>query len=107
MTSVAVDIMRITDSSQPGWVECVLHDAHGVPWIFVEKVPVVTTENFSESSSFPRRGSFACEILVGKGTGGVSSLVEIDTSRPWGIEATDGTTKFCLQGAASRCASTA
>lgn len=97
MTSVAVDITRITDSSQPGWVECVLHDAHGVTWTFVEKAPVVTTENLTESSSFPRPGSLACEILAGKVTDGTSLLVEIDTSRPWGIEATDGTTKFVVR----------
>jgi hypothetical protein len=92
LISVAVDITRITDSSQPGWVECVLRDAQGVSWTFVEKVPVVTTENISESSPFPRRGSLACEVVAG----GSGELVEIDTSRPWGIEATDGTTKFVV-----------
>ncbi|HEU0069571.1 MAG TPA: hypothetical protein VFQ26_10000 [Nitrospiraceae bacterium] len=92
MTSIAVDITRITDSSFPGWVECVLCDAHGVAWTFVEKVPFVTAENISESSSFPCRGSFACEVVSASG----GALVEIDTSRPWGIEATDGTTKFVV-----------
>jgi hypothetical protein len=70
----------------------VLRDAHGVAWTFVEKAPVVTTESLSESSSFPRRGSLACEVVAASG----GPLVEIDTSRPWGIEATDGTTKFVV-----------
>jgi hypothetical protein len=37
--SVSVDITKFVDAAQPGWVECVLRDAHGVAWTFVEKVP--------------------------------------------------------------------
>ena len=96
MLSVAVDITKHVDSSPPGWVECVLRDANGVAWTFVEKVPVVTTENLSESSAYPRGGKIACE-LVPDPDGAVSPLIQIDTSRPWGVEATDGTTTFTVR----------
>jgi len=95
--SVAVDITRFVDSAQPGWVECVLRDAHGVTRTFVEKVPVVTTESLSELSTYPRRGLLACEVVTGQAMNDGSPLVQIDTSRPWGIESTDGTTKFMIR----------
>jgi len=95
--SVAVDITRFVDSAQPGWVECVLRDAHGVTWTFVEKVPVVTTESLSELSTYPRRGLLACEVVTGQAMNDGSPLVQIDTSRPWGIESTDGTTKLMIR----------
>jgi hypothetical protein len=97
LASVSVAITKFVDSAQPGWVECVLRDAHGVAWTFVEKVPVVTTESLSESSAYPRTGSIACEVVGGRPPGAASALVQIDTSRPWGIEASDGTTKFTVQ----------
>ncbi len=97
MTSVAVEITRYVDTSFPGWVELVLHDARGAVWTFVEKVPVVSTEGIDESSSFPRAGAIACEVVPGSSEVAGSGLVEIDTSRPLGIEAKDGTTRFVVR----------
>lgn len=97
MARVRVAITKFVDSGQPGWVECVLRDAHGVAWTFVEKVPVVTTENLSASSAYPRTGAIACEVVGGLPSAAASALVQIETARPWGIEASDGTTQFTIQ----------
>src|SRR5262245_11946827 len=97
MTSVAVEITRYVDASFPGWVEIVLHDARGCAWTFVEKVPVVSTENLTPASSFPRAGVIACEVVHGSAAAVASGLVEIDTSRPWGIETRDGTSRFVVR----------
>jgi hypothetical protein len=93
--SVPVVIVKFIDSHQPCLVECVLHDASGVAWTIVEKVPVVTTENLNATSTYPREGSIACEVIEDELVG--SPLVRIDTSKPWGIEATDGTTTFVVR----------
>ena len=97
MTSVAVEITRYVDASFPGWVELVLRDARGAAWTFIEKVPVVSTESLTESSSFPRAGTIACEVVPTSSEAAGSGLVEIDTSRPLGIEAKDGTTRFLVR----------
>jgi hypothetical protein len=97
LIKVAVQITRITDTDFPGWVECVLRDAQGDAWTFVEKVPVVTTEDLNELSAFPRPGAVACEVLAGNpAADDASSLVAISTSRPWGIAASDGTASFIV-----------
>jgi len=48
-------------------------------------------------STYPRRGLLACEVVTGQAMNDGSPLVQIDTSRPWGIESTDGTTKFMIR----------
>ena len=97
MTRVAVEITRYVDASFPGWVEVVLRDARGSAWTFVEKVPVVSAESLTSASSFPRSGAITCEVVPGPSEAIASGLVEIDTSRPWGIEAKDGTFRFVIR----------
>jgi hypothetical protein len=57
----------------------------------------VTDESLSELSTYPRRGSLACEVVTSHVNDDGSALVQIDTSRPWGIEASDETTKFMIR----------
>ena len=97
MQTVAVEITKLVDSSFPGWVEFVLRDANGTVWTFVEKVPVVTEDNLSAESVYPRQAWLACEVLSNAGGSLPAHLVRIDTSRPWGIEAVDGTTVFTVR----------
>jgi hypothetical protein len=96
MLSVTVDIVRFVDRDQPGWVECVLHDARGVAWTFVEKVPIVTAEYLDESSAYPCHGTIACEVVPNP-DGVESPMVRIDMSRPWGVESIDGTSTFTVR----------
>jgi hypothetical protein len=92
MIGVQVQIVRFADDAQPGWVECHLLDAHGRCWSFLEKVPVVTTAPLDHQSHYPQPGIIACEVLAWHG-----GIARIDTTRPWGIESTDGETQFEVQ----------
>jgi hypothetical protein len=96
IASVAVEITRFVDASFPGWVEVVLHDASGSKWTFVEKVPVVSTENLCETSEYPRAALIECEVVPDPAVSEAAGLVRIDTSRPWGIETKDGTSTFVV-----------
>jgi hypothetical protein len=93
MRGVVIEICRYVDDSQPGWVECRLIDARGREWLFVEKVPVITTEDLDASSDYPRPGVIACQVLERRQEG-EREVVGIDTKLPWHVEATTGETRF-------------
>jgi hypothetical protein len=93
VVGVRVAIVRYTDGSFPGWVECHLTDVHGRRWPFVEKVPIVTADYLDASSLYPQPGVIACEV-VGRRQDGAREVVTIDTERPWHVEATSGETRF-------------
>lgn len=94
MHTISVQIVRFTDTSQPGWVESVLRDASGREWLLVDKVSIFTNASLDEASSYPQLGVVACEIVrewtdeLGHGR------CIISTERPWGVEATSGETQF-------------
>jgi hypothetical protein len=96
MPAVAVEITRFVDDSFPGWVEFVLNDARGVTWVFVDKVPVVSAEDLSEASHYPRPATIECEVVPDPSVSRAADLVTIDTQRPWGIESKDGISKFVV-----------
>ena len=95
MPNIAVEITRYVDASFPGWVEFVLDDAQGVRWVFVDKVPVVSVEDLTEASHYPLSAMIECEVVPDPAAA-EAGLVKIDTSRPWGIEAKDGTSTFVV-----------
>jgi hypothetical protein len=95
MPNIAVEITRYVDASFPGWVEFVLDDARGVRWSFVDKVPVVSAEDLTEASDYPRSARIECEVVSDPAIE-EAGLVKIDTSRPWGIETKDGTSTFVV-----------
>jgi len=97
MTSVAVEITRYVNDAFPGWVEAVLIDARGSAWTFVEKVPVVSSDSLTASSSFPCAGAIACEVVPGSNDAVGSGLVESDTSSPWGVTAKGGNSRFVVR----------
>ena len=96
MNSVKVEITRLMDEGQPGWVECKLVDAYGREHLFVEKVPVVSSENLDASSAYPQPGSIDCEVIERKFIGGVE-IVTINSAKPWAIESVDGEEVFCVR----------
>jgi hypothetical protein len=96
MATVAVEVTRFVDASFPGWVEFVLQDARGENWFFVDKVPVVSAEGLSQASHYPRPATIECEVVAQPNAANAADLITIDTSRPWGIEAKDGTSKFVV-----------
>ena len=96
MPTVAVEIARFVDASFPGWVEFVLLDARGAKWTFVDKVPVITREDLTEASKYPRPATIECEVVAEPSGSQPAGLATIDTSRPWGIKAKDGTSRFVV-----------
>jgi hypothetical protein len=69
-------------------------DAWGVRHLFVEKVPVITHEALTETSSYPRRGVIDCDVLRRWRDSNEREIVTIDTFKAWGIESTAGQTQF-------------
>jgi hypothetical protein len=96
MPAVAVRITRFVDDHFPGFVECELVDAAGVSHIFVEKVPVVTTEELSSSSCYPCAGLIACQVLAQWADADGVWHSRIDTSKPCGVESSAGVTEFVV-----------
>ena len=95
MTSVRVEITRWVDDYQPGIVECKLIDAGGREWLFIEKLPLVTTDDsLSASSLYPVKGLIACKVLAYIEDLSRQRTVRISTEDPWNITATDGQTTF-------------
>ncbi len=97
MLGVKVEIRRYVNDAQPGVVECLLVDAWGKQHLFIEKVPVVTAKNLDASSSYPRAGVIACRIVERRDVYG-REIVKVETETPWGVESTDGETRFDVSG---------
>jgi len=94
MHTISVQIVRFTDASQPGWVECVLRDASGREWLLADKVPIFTSAPLDAASSYPQPGVVACEIVREWTDERGRRRCIISTERPWGVETTSGETQF-------------
>ena len=93
---LVVEIARFVDAHQPGFVECRLVDADGVQHAFIEKVPVVSTDDRAEASAYPCPGALACEVQERWRDASGRDLVRICTERPWGVESTTGPLHFVV-----------
>jgi len=96
IATLAVRITRFVDDYPPGFVECSLLDAQGRLHLFVEKAPVVSTENLWSDSVYPRDGTIDCEVQAEWVDEAGRRLVRVDTERPWVVESTDGLTQFVV-----------
>ena len=85
----------VSAEPQPGVVACALVDAHGRTWVFHEKTAIVSDAALDASSAYPLPGVIACELL----SRGPEGIATIDTARPWGVGALDGTTRFDIDTA--------
>ncbi len=94
MHTISVQIVRFTDASQPGWVECVLQDALGCEWILADKLPIFTSAPLDAASSFPQPGVVACEVVREWTDERGRRRCVISTERPWDVEAKGGETQF-------------
>ncbi len=94
MHAVNVQIVRFTDSAQPGWVECVFRDAASREWTFSDKLPIFTAVPLDAHSAFPQAGAVACEIIRTWIDECGQKRCIIDTEHPWGVSATNGETQF-------------
>jgi hypothetical protein len=91
---LTVLIARYVNASQPGWVECHFNDAAGQLWTILEKVPVITDQEISESTELPTHGIVHCVENSRRSDESGRHLVTIDTELPFYIETTDGTHTF-------------
>jgi hypothetical protein len=96
MPALTVEIVRFVDEHQPGFVECVLRDAANKEHVFVEKVPIVTTENLWSTSSYPRPGAIECVVQERVEDKNGRVLVRASTEMPWSVESTGGETSFVV-----------
>jgi len=96
MTSIAVRITRFVDEHEPGFVECTLVDATRKKHTFVEKAPVVNTENLWSTSVYPCQGAIACEVQERWYSPHGEEFVQVSTERPWSIESTEGLSSFVV-----------
>lgn len=94
MDAISVEIVRFTDASWPGWVECVLRDASGRQWLLADKAPLFTDVLLHAKSDYPQPGIVACEIIREWTDEHGRRRCIISTERPWGVEATGGETRF-------------
>lgn len=93
MLGVKVEIIRYVDDSFPGFVECKLIDTWGKHHLFVEKVPIVTSESLEPSSSYPQLGIIGCQIVERRDIDG-REVVKIETETTWHVISTAGETSF-------------
>lgn len=100
MTFVTVQIVRFVDDSNPGWVECEFADSAGRRHVFIEKAPIVTSEDLSGSSVYPRPGCVRCEVLRRYRDENGVELVTVTTARPDDIESIDGLSEFTVAASA-------
>lgn len=62
--------------------------------MFEEKVPVVTLEDLTVQSEYPREGVIACHVISAREDADGREVVTVDTQQPWGIESKAGQTRF-------------
>jgi hypothetical protein len=96
MPALTIAIVRFVDEHQPGFVEYALRDAANKEHVFIEKVPVVTTENLTVTSDYPRPGVIDCVVEEQWTDSEGRSLVRVTTAQPWGVESTRGETSFIV-----------
>lgn len=71
MTCLRVDIVAFVDESFPGFVRCAFVDAVGKRHTFIEKIPVVTTQDLWTDSVYPQPGTVPCEKVENGGGIGI------------------------------------
>jgi len=91
---VKIELLRLVDTGQPGWVEGQLMDAQGQIWQFREKHPVLAAGSDDPLGAYPQPGVLAGVLVKrwcdSQGREGVT----IDTTKPWGIADENGRTHF-------------
>src|SRR5882724_11951991 len=94
MVTVPVQIVRFVMKHQPNIVECVLTDASGRRWHFLDKSAIFTEAYLDQQSDYPLPGLLGCEVVREWIDEQGRLVVTIDTERPWAISATTGEKQF-------------
>jgi len=91
---MSVQIERYVDDAFPGLVACMLSDADGCRHEFIEKVPVVSSNDLRADSSYPQPGYIACVVEHEWMDTAGRKLLRINTQAPWDIASVSGVTVF-------------
>jgi len=92
--AIRVKIERFTHEWVPGWVECSFVHAEGNLHVIEAKVPIVSLEDLTDQSEYPRDGVVACRQIASHVTTDGREVVTVDTERPWAIESKAGLSRF-------------
>lgn len=91
---VRIELLRLVDAGQPGWVEGQLTDAHGHIWHFMEKHPIISDGSDDPFGSYPQPGILAGVLVKRWQDSEGREGVTIDTTKPWDIAEVHGQTYF-------------
>ena len=84
----------VSDEPFPGVVRVELRDGAGRTWAFVDKTAMFEEGTLlRRDSSYPIEIRLACTLIERRG----SDWVLISTAEPWGLEATDGSSRFLMK----------
>jgi hypothetical protein len=96
MPNLAVQIVRLVDEDQPGWVACEFDDVEGRRHTIVDKVPIFTADDLGPDSTYPRAGSMPCEVLRRWRDESGRDLALISTERPLDDKSAEGLSEFVV-----------
>ncbi|MCL2638854.1 MAG: hypothetical protein FWD48_10870 [Oscillospiraceae bacterium] len=96
MVQIRIQILKIIDTHQPGFVECQFTDAWGVLHLVHDKIPIVTCEDLWTDSEFPTDGAIRCKILKEWINDDGRKLITVSTQTPDYVETTNGKNEFDL-----------
>jgi hypothetical protein len=96
MVAVPIVITKFVEGSQPGWVQCELDDFCGQTHVFIEKIPVISSNDLHAQSPYPQPGSIHCLVISHHNLSDGTVAITIDTSVPWGIQSTEGRSLFVV-----------
>jgi hypothetical protein len=88
-------IRWVSDEPFPGLVEVSMTDARGHRWTFVDKSAVFSAL-LSAETSYRVPVEIGCELVGSEVGADGREIVVVSTDRPWGIESTDGQTRFAV-----------
>jgi hypothetical protein len=84
----------LKSDTYPDWVRCRFEDAHGKEWTIVEKVPVITPQEFDHNTPLPYETTLAIRILKTFQDAENREIARVDTNEECGVWSEDGVWEF-------------
>ena len=88
---VVVSVTRYVSDDQPGIIECVLCDAHGHLWTFIDKQSAVGRSDLDAETVYPQLGCILCKVV---GSTKDSSLRDLIAIELYGVTSVDNEEQF-------------
>ena len=71
-------------------------DANSEQYLFLEKMPLVTSQSLGPDTTFPQLGFIACEIETTWLDEAGRVLAKVNADIPWGVASSSGATQFVI-----------